>query len=218
MGQLAAGPGLTLYASSAALILSWAVAPSEGAAEAARRMRSAIAEYTRPGSEILHPLYTGRLAELEALGSDASAALATADEALGFAQRSGERWSDSLLHRIRGDVLRKVNPADPALAEEAYLAAIAVARDQGARSFGLQAALTLAKLYQSTCRPVAAHEVLALAFEGFSPTPELPEAAEAQDFLARLAETGEAADAGRPSPNDSNLTRSTKPRDSYQRS
>ncbi len=63
MGQLAAGPGLTLYSSSATLILSWCNARSNGAAVAAERMRAAIAEYTRPGSEILHPLYLGRLAE-----------------------------------------------------------------------------------------------------------------------------------------------------------
>ena len=62
---------------------------------------------------------------------------------------------------------------------------------QGARSFGLQAALKLAKLYQSTGRPVEAHDVLAPALEGFSPTPEMPEIAEAQALLAALAETDE---------------------------
>ena len=50
-----------------------------------------------------------------------------------------ERWTDAFLHRIRGDILLKADPANPVRAEEAYLAAIAVARDQGARSFGLQA-------------------------------------------------------------------------------
>jgi hypothetical protein len=62
-------------------------------------------------------------------------------------------WTDALLHRIRGDILLKVRPEDPAPAEQAFLAAIAVAREQGARSFCLQAALKLAKLYQSTGRP-----------------------------------------------------------------
>jgi class 3 adenylate cyclase/predicted ATPase len=188
MGQLAAGPGLTLYASSATLILSWTSARSEGAAVAAERMRPAIVDYTRPGSEILHPLYTGRLAELESGTASAPDALATADEALGFARRSGERWSDSLLHRIRGDILLKTNPENPAPAEQAYLAAVAVAQEQGARSFGLQAALKLGKLYLSTARPVEAHDTLATALQGFSPTPELPEIAEAQALLAALAD------------------------------
>ena len=55
----------------------------------------------------------------------------------------------------------------------------------------LQAALALAKLYQSTGRPADAHAVLAPALEGFAPTPEMPEIAEAQALLAALAETDE---------------------------
>ena len=69
------------------------------------------------------------------------------------------------------------------------LNAIAVAGRQGTRSFELRAALSLAKLYQSTDRPVEAHAVLAPALEGFAPTPEMPEIAEAQALLAALAES-----------------------------
>ena len=59
-----------------------------------------------------------------------------------------------------------------------------LAPEQGARSFGLQAALKLAKLYQTTGRAVEAHAVLSPALEGFAPTPEMPEIAEAQALLA----------------------------------
>ena len=93
----------------------------------------------------------------------------------------------AILHRVRGDILLKRDPPDSMLAEEAYKAAIAVANEQGARTYGLQAALTLAKLYQSTARPLDAHAVLAPALEGFAPTPEMPEIAEAQTLLAALA-------------------------------
>jgi len=91
------------------------------------------------------------------------------------------------LHRFRGDILLTRNPADPAAAENAYQTAIAIAKQQGARSFHLQAALPLAKLYQSTARPAEAHAILAPALEGFSPTPEMPQIAEAQARLAALA-------------------------------
>ena len=73
--------------------------------------------------------------------------------ALALAVETEERWTDALLHRIRGDILLKAVPTDPAPAEQAFLAAIAVGREQGARSFCLQAALKLAKLYRSTGRP-----------------------------------------------------------------
>jgi adenylate cyclase len=81
----------------------------------------------------------------------------------------------------------RCSPVDPVRAEDAYRNAIAVAKEQGARSFGLQAALELAKLYQLTARPADAREIVAPALEGFSPTLEMPEIAEAQALLERLA-------------------------------
>jgi len=79
------------------------------------------------------------------------------------------------------------DPAVPAPAEEALQTAIAVTKRQATRSFELDAALPLAKLYQSAARPAEAHAVLAPALEGFSPTPEMPEIAEAISLIERLA-------------------------------
>ena len=104
---------------------------------------------------------------------------------------SGYRAFEAELNRTRGEMLLERDPANAAPAEEAFQTAIAVAKRQGTRSFELRAALSLAKLYQSTGRPADAHAVLAPALEGFSPTPEMPEIAEAQALLAALAETGE---------------------------
>ena len=131
------------------------------------------------------------LAEAEAQAGDPDRAVAILDEALATCDRIGYRAFEAELHRVRGEILLKRDPADPAPAEEAFLTAIAVAKQQGTRSFELRAALSLAKLYQSTARPAEAHAVLAPALEGFSPTPEMPEIAEAQALLAALAETDE---------------------------
>ena len=127
-----------------------------------------------------------------------TAPLAILDEALATSERTGHRAFEAELHRVRGEMLLKRDPANPAPAEEAFQTAIAVAKQQGTRSFELRAALALAKLYQSTGRPADAHAVLAPALEGFAPTPEMPEIAEAQALLAARAETDEVkADAAR---------------------
>jgi hypothetical protein len=84
-------------------------------------------------------------------------------------------------------MLLKHYPAKPAPAEEALLTAIAVSKQQTTRGFQLRAALSLAKLYQSTDRLAQAHAVLAPALEGFSPSLEMPEIAEAMLLSARLA-------------------------------
>jgi predicted ATPase len=109
------------------------------------------------------------------------------DEALALANETGDHWSDALLHRSRGEILLRRDPANTTPAEEAFLAAIAIAQAQKARSFELQAALSLAQLYQSTARLADARAVLAQALEGFAPTPEMPETAEAQALLAELS-------------------------------
>ena len=129
------------------------------------------------------------LAEAEAAAGDLDRALAILDEGLTTADRLGFRAFEAELHRARGEMLLQRDPANPAPAEEALLAAIAVAKQQGTRSFELRSALTLAKLYQSAGRPLDARAVLAPALEGFSPTLEMPEIAEAQALLAALAET-----------------------------
>ena len=129
------------------------------------------------------------LAEAEARAGEVDRAVAILDEALATCERTGHRSFEAELHRVRGEMLLKRDPADPAPADEAFRRAIAVTQQQGTRSFQLRAALALAKLYHSTARPIDAHAILAPALEGFSPTPEMPEIAEAEALLAALAET-----------------------------
>jgi class 3 adenylate cyclase/predicted ATPase len=127
------------------------------------------------------------LADAEARANDVDRAVAILDDALAMSDRTGQRAFDAELHRVRGEMLLKRDPTNEALAEEAFKAAIAVARQQGTRSFELRAALALAKLYQATGRAADAHDVLAPALEGFPPSLEMPEIAEAMLLSARLA-------------------------------
>ena len=127
------------------------------------------------------------LAEAEARAGDIDRALAILDETLATSERTGNRQFDAELHRGRGEMLLKRDPTNPVAAQEALLTAIAVSKQQSTRSFELCAALSLARLYQSTGRSVEGHAVLAPALEGFAPTPEMPEIAEAQALLERLA-------------------------------
>ena len=128
------------------------------------------------------------LAEFELHRVGADGALARIDEALALASQVENRGDLPFAHLLRGEILLKLDSGDQAGAEEAFQTAIAIAKEQGARSWGLRAALSLARLYHSTGRPAEAHAVLVPALEGFSPTPEMPEIAEAQALLAGLAQ------------------------------
>jgi class 3 adenylate cyclase/tetratricopeptide (TPR) repeat protein len=165
----------------------------EGAARAEGGAPGGGLEDMRRGVELLRdqnvPLFDGllkiALAEVEAREGDLGRAVAILDEALMSSARTGHRAFDAELYRARGEMLLKRDP-DPAPAEEAFRTAIVVAQRQGARALALRAALSLAKLYQSTNRPADAHAALAPALEGFSSTPEFPEIAEAQALLKAL--------------------------------
>ena len=86
------------------------------------------------------------------------------------------------LHRARGEILLVRDPANSGPAEDAFLTAIAVAKQQATRSFELRAAISLAKLYQATGRSGEAQAVLGPALEGFAPTPEMREIEEALEI------------------------------------
>jgi predicted ATPase len=135
---------------------------------------------------IFDGLLRGAFADAEAQGGDSEAALKCLEQGISISERTGQRWYDAELHRIRGEILVKQNSADPAAAEVAFLTAIAIAQQQRARSFELRATLSLAKIHQSKGCPADAHEILGPALEGFSPTLQFPEIEEALKLLATL--------------------------------
>jgi len=187
--ELSREHGLTLYLLWAALSSNWSAARLGEQRAGTTEFRRLLAEYVEQGNKLHLPLFQGLLAEVDAEGADngAERALTGIDGAIALTAETGEHLSDAFLHRIRGEVLLKRDPANPAPAEDAFLVAIAIAQQQKATSFELRAAFSLARLYQSTGRPAGAHAVLIRALEGFSPTPEFPEIAEAQMLLATLA-------------------------------
>ena len=188
LARLAEEHDLSLWRAFAVLLEGWLAADRGEPASTLARIRRGFELLAKQNAFIMFgPLVRLAQAEAEETIGGADRAMVVMDEALATAEQAGHRAFVAELHRARGDLLLRGDPANPALAEEAYRSAVAIAREQGSRAFGLRAALALAKLYQSTSRPVEGHDVLAPALEGFSPTPEMPEIAEAQTLLAALA-------------------------------
>jgi len=149
-------------------------------------MRRGIAIFRQQGMVYIVPSFEAALAEAEAGAGEVAAALRRLDDALAGLEATENRWYEAEIHRIRGEILLKRDPADTAAAEQSLQVAIAVAQSQKARSFELRAALSLAKLYRAANRGADAHAVLAPAVEGFPPTQHFPELTEAQTLLAAL--------------------------------
>ena len=183
---------LKTYADVGQVCANWARGRQVDPESGALGLRQALESYLGLGNKSGAPAFHGMLAELEAMTGRYDSALMQIDLGLAMADETEEHFTDPYLHRLRGECLLKREPGNSAAAEEAFKTAIAVAKQQGARSYELLAAISLAKLYQSTSRPAKARAVLAPGLEGFSPTPEMPEIAEAQARLNLLAHGGEA--------------------------
>jgi predicted ATPase len=166
----------------------WHLGDREGGLPA---MRRGIVACRNMGNLIYTTLFDTALAEAEAEAGEIEAALASIDHAIALTERTGQRWNEADIHRARGEILLKRDPANTASAEEAFLTAIAIAHQQKAKSFELRAALSLAKLYQSIGRASNAHAVLAPALEWFSATSDFPEIEQARALLAVLAANDE---------------------------
>ena len=185
---------LPLFSGMAKMYWAWARAQFGDREAGSEELRRRLAEYMEKKALMSAQLFQGLLAELEAEGASTTAAAARIEEALALAAQTEQAGTNAFLHRIRGDIVLKSDPANPGRAEDAYRAAIAIAREQGARSFGLQAAVRLANLYQAEGRSAeGARRARSrfLALEGFAPTPEMPEIVEAQALLAALSQSDE---------------------------
>ena len=93
----------------------------------------------------------------------------------------------SLLHRIRGEILLKRDPANTAPAEEAFLTAIAIAQQQKARSFELRAAMSMARLWRDQGKVPQARELLAPVYGWFTEGFDTRDLKEAKALLEELA-------------------------------
>ncbi len=132
------------------------------------------------------PLLQSACAEAEAEMGRPESALAMLEDAFALGERTGQRWIESDLYRIRAHVLFHGAQPDLAAAEVALRRAIEIARSQHTRTFELRAALSLARLCHATKRNAEARTLLASVIEGFWPTNELPETEQAQALLAAL--------------------------------
>jgi predicted ATPase len=95
--------------------------------------------------------------------------IAAIEEALARSERDEERWYVPELLRVKGElVLREDAPDAASIAEDHFRQALHWARRQGALSWELRAATSLARLWRDQDRARAAREILAPVYDRFT--------------------------------------------------
>jgi class 3 adenylate cyclase/predicted ATPase len=106
-------------------------------------------------------------------------------EAAQLIETTNERSSEVELHRLRGDMMNA--RGDQAAAEQNYHRALALAERQSAKTLGLQAATSLARLWRGQGKCTEAHDLLAPVYLSFSEGFDTPVLQDAKALLDQLA-------------------------------
>jgi predicted ATPase len=134
-----------------------------------RYLRCALEELSKLGFVQRCPAFLGALAEGLAHAGQWAEGLAAIDEALALCERDEERWCVAELLRIKGELVLSEDGRDAAeAAEDHFGRALDWARRQGALSWELRAATSLARLWRDQNRTHAAREILAPVYDRFT--------------------------------------------------
>jgi len=155
----------------------WALATSGHGEEGITQIRLAVYRATRATRD--RPYHLALLAEASAQVGQTAEGLEALAEGLATLDKSGVRWWEAELYRLRGELLLQQTVAQPEEAEVCFQQALAVARRQQAKSLELRAAMSLSRLWQRQGKSGTARQMLAEVYgwftEGFD-TPDLQEA------------------------------------------
>ena len=107
-------------------------------------------------------------------------------EAMTAVETTKERWCEAEVHRIAGEIALKSAQTDAAESEEYFERALAVARQQQAKSWELRAAMSLARLWRDQGKVQQARELLAPVYGWFTEGFDTRDLKEAKALLDEL--------------------------------
>jgi class 3 adenylate cyclase/predicted ATPase len=145
-----------------------------------------VAQRPETGLTLNATYYLGLLAgACEAAGIPAEARVHL-DSAINAAGRSGERWFEPELHRLKGEWLLHHAQGQDAEAEASFAHAIELAARQRALFWELRASMSLARLYVARGEVNRVRDALAPTYERFREGLNLPDLRQARSLLVSV--------------------------------
>jgi predicted ATPase len=131
-------------------------------------LQSALAELRCSGAAPAYPAFLGTLAQGLGRAGLFGESLQIIEQALESCERSEERWCQPELLRIKGELLLLHDVPGAAAAEDHFRQALDWARGQGALSWELRAATSLARLLRDQGRSADAIACLQPIYDRFT--------------------------------------------------
>ena len=130
--------------------------------------------------------YLGMLAEAHDRMGQAEAGLRLLAEALRVADNTGEHFYTAELCRLKGALLLAQSSAQGEEADACFRQALAIARQQQAKSLELRAATSLSRLWQRQGKRAEAYALLAPLYDWFTEGLDTVDLQEAKTLLEGL--------------------------------
>jgi class 3 adenylate cyclase/predicted ATPase len=168
-------------------VKGWLFAETGKASDAVRAITSGITSLRSTGAVLYEPWHLWYLAMAYAELGEHENARRRIDDAIDTIERSKEKWCEAEVHRIAGEIALKSLPPDPEKAERCFDRALAVARQQQAKSWELRASMSVARLWRDQRKGQQAHELLAPVYGWFTEGFDTRDLKEAKALLEELA-------------------------------
>jgi class 3 adenylate cyclase/predicted ATPase len=164
----------------------WILALTSNTSEAIREITIGIAAYRSTGSTLNLPAHLSYLALAYADIGQFDDAWRCIREAISASDATKERWFEAETNRIAGKIALKSPDPDAANAEAYFERALAVARQQQAKSWELRAAMSMARLWRDQGKRDEARELLAPVYGWFTEGFDTLDLKEAKALLEEL--------------------------------
>ena len=156
---LALERALRIYQVMARFYLGWSQVRSGRFDDGLAVLGDALAGLRAGRDEDWFPHSLSLLAEAHHMAGQTGKGLELLEEASDRVESNGERWFAAEVHRLRGELALSL--PDPGEAEECFLRALSVAREQDAKMWELRARISLARLWRDRGRRGEAQDRLA---------------------------------------------------------
>lgn len=134
------------------------------------------------GSELVVPYFMTLLAECYSKSGRYSEAISTLTEAFTIAEKNNDHWYEAEMYRLKGEILL-LESKDITAAEQAFLKAIDIAKNQQAKLLKLRTLTSLVKLWQDSDKKPVARERLLEVYRWFNEGFQMPDLQQARILL-----------------------------------
>jgi predicted ATPase len=206
---LSSEQGVPFWVGAGTIERGWTLAEQGEVEEGIGQIRQGLAAYQARGAELMRPYFLALLSEAGRKAGRAEEGLDVLAEALATAHKTGERFYEAELYRLKGQLTlqqfqvsgskfqvpspgtrnQKLETRNQAEAEaEAYFhKAIEIARRQNAKSLELRAVMSLSRLWQQQGKQHEARYTLSAIYNWFTEGFDTKDLQEAKTLLEELS-------------------------------